>query len=272
MTMNFKEGMRRLGLLLGVCGGILGGCLACSGAKATWDNLTAYRKFESLMASPTMQKVAKAARDYQKEAWAKYRETPAAQPAASPRDPWEEAAKQNKAGQTRQAKIASKLGAISVEKAPEKRDQFGGILVEGRREATTQATGAPIDYAALAKQAGAIGTSSMSGLQSTPVDYAALAKQSTGGPRFVPPPLASEEPGGFLVSVNLDGIKEAAVDKAGLFWSIQLSTGESVLRVDPPALRAYIIPLLYPILGFLLPWGGIRVVTWVGSGFLEPRR
>jgi hypothetical protein len=102
--MNLREGMRRLGILLGVSGGILGGCLAYSDARATWDNHTAHRKFESLMASPTMQKVAEAARDYQKEAWAKYQGTPT-QPAASPKDPWEEAAKQYKAGQTRQATI-----------------------------------------------------------------------------------------------------------------------------------------------------------------------
>jgi hypothetical protein len=42
--------------------------------------------------------------------------------------------------------------------------------------------------------------------------------------------------------------------------------------VDPPAPKAYLIPLLYPILGFLLPWGSIRLLTWVGSGFVDPRR
>jgi hypothetical protein len=32
-------------------------------------------------------------------------------------------------------------------------------------------------------------------------------------------------------------------------------------------MKAYLIPLLYPVLGFLLPWGVVRVLTWVGAGF-----
>src|SRR5258708_7887695 len=72
-NMNAREGMRRLGILLGACGGILGGCLAYSNAKTTWDNHTEYRKFESRMASATMQKIAKAARDNQNGPWVKHR-------------------------------------------------------------------------------------------------------------------------------------------------------------------------------------------------------
>jgi hypothetical protein len=78
-----------------------------------------------------------------------------------------------------------------------------------------------------------------------------------------------EDPG--AVSINLQGITRVTVDKDGLVSSIDLSTGESLQRVGPPALKAYFIPLLYPILGFLLPWGCIRVFTWVGSGFVAPR-
>jgi hypothetical protein len=62
------------------------------------------------------------------------------------------------------------------------------------------------------------------------------------------------------------------VDKAGLISSIELSTGESVQLVDPPALNACLIPLLYPVFGFLLPWSGIRVLTWVATGFFAPPR
>jgi hypothetical protein len=61
--------MRRLGIFLGLCGGILGGCFAYSGGRAAWDAHTAYRRFESVMASPTMQRVAKAAREYQVDEW-----------------------------------------------------------------------------------------------------------------------------------------------------------------------------------------------------------
>jgi hypothetical protein len=95
-------------------------------------------------------------------------------------------------------------------------------------------------------------------------------EQATAHGPWVPVREEREEPG--AVSVNLDGIKQVTVDKDGLISSIELSTGESVQRADPPALKAYLIPLLYPILGFLLPWGSIRLLTWVGGGFVEPRR
>jgi hypothetical protein len=208
--MNVREGMRRLAVVLGLSGFIVG-CYASFGdAQALWSARSAHRKFESLMASPTMQKVAKAARDYQKDAWAKYRGMPAAEPAASAKDPWEEAAKQFMAEQTRQAAIASKFGGIPVENEGETRPQT-----------------------------------------------------ATLGPW--------EKPSGFVLSVKLDGIEDVWLSATGLIAQIDLSSGEPVPRVDPPTLKAYLVPLLYPILGFLLPWGGIRVLTWVATGFREPR-
>ena len=226
--MNVREGMRRLGILLGACGGILGGCLAYSDARATWDNHTAYRKFASLMASPTVQKVAEAARD---DADSRIRET---------------------TSQTTSHAYHSKFGGIPVEQAPAKRDQFGGIPVEDDPFAKYQKPLNPAETTDpfYAKYREPLGTA----VQTVP-DYSDLGSQPTG-----------------WVAVNLDGIKTAAVDKAGLVSSIELSTGELVQRVDPPALKAYLIPLLYPVLGFLLPWGGIRVLTWVGSGFVAPRQ
>lgn len=61
--MNFREGMRRLGILLGAAGGIMGGFLAFvptfGNAPGVWTTLTAHRKFEAALASPTMLKVVK---------------------------------------------------------------------------------------------------------------------------------------------------------------------------------------------------------------------
>jgi hypothetical protein len=75
--MTVMEAMRRLGILLGACGAILGGLVAYRDAKAVWTSYAASRRFESLMASPTMRKVAQAALDYErkywKDPWAKYR-------------------------------------------------------------------------------------------------------------------------------------------------------------------------------------------------------
>jgi hypothetical protein len=72
------------------------------------------------------------------------------------------------------------------------------------------------------------------------------------------------------VSVGVGGIKEVTADRTGTISLIELSTGESVQRVEPPSMGRYLIPLLYPVLGFLLPWGAVRAVTWVGSGLFVP--
>jgi len=70
--MNVREGTRRLGIVLGLSGAILGGYLEHSHARAVWHNYRASRRFESLMASPTIQKVAKAIRENRNGPIAKY--------------------------------------------------------------------------------------------------------------------------------------------------------------------------------------------------------
>ena len=237
-VMNVREGMRRLGILLGVSGGILGGCLAYSDAKAAWDSHAAYRAFESRMASSTMQKVAKAARDYQNGPWVKYRSKEPSGPVNfEPNGTiWET--------------VPSDSSPPEKAKAPPTRSKFGGIPVEedpgsGRKPDVWEKAAKNEDWK--------------------------LWKRDTEAPAALPRDFF-DKPGAILVSVGLDGIKQVAVDRAGLVFSIETSNGTWVDRTDAPALRAYLIPLLYPILGFLLPWGGIRILTWVGSGFDEPRR
>src|SRR5262245_31567621 len=73
--MNAREGMRRLGILLGVSGGILGGFLGCSDAQDLWSHWNAHRQFESLMALPVTQKVASAAKIHQSGPWTQYAES-----------------------------------------------------------------------------------------------------------------------------------------------------------------------------------------------------
>ena len=194
--------MRRLGILLGACGAIFGGCLAYSDARASWDNYAAHRKFQSLMASPTMQKVAKAARAYLKP------------------------------------------------------DQFGGIPV--------------VESQVRMNADGTIGAGSIPDFDQFKAAYNTKTITQSRSKFVPPPPIPDDQRGdlrGLLVSVDLDGIKEVTVDKDGLVSSIQPSTGGSVQRVDSPPLQAYLIPVIYPVFGFLIPWGCIRVLTWVVSGF-----
>jgi hypothetical protein len=220
--MNVREGMRRLGILVGTCGGILGGCLAYSDARTTWDNHTAHRKFEFLMASPTMQKVGKAARDYQNGPWVEYRSK---EPSSSPVN--------YEPNGTISETVPSDSSQPEKVKSPPPHSKFGGIPVD-------EDTGSGRKPDAWGK--------------ATKNEDWKLWKRDTESPA-TPPRDFFDKPGAILVSVGLDGIKQVAVDKAGLAFSIETSNGAWVDRTDAPALRAYLIPLLYPVFGFLLPWG-----------------
>ena len=75
---------------------------------------------------------------------------------------------------------------------------------------------------------------------------------------------------------NHESIKTVNADMAGAITSIQLTSGEWVHR-EPGTLKArlslvsrLLVCLLYPAIGFLVPWGIIRILTWIGSGFLAP--
>jgi hypothetical protein len=70
--MNVREGTRRLGIVLSLCGTILGGYLEHGYARAVWHNYRAAKRFESLRASPAIQKVAEAIKEYKNGPLATY--------------------------------------------------------------------------------------------------------------------------------------------------------------------------------------------------------
>jgi hypothetical protein len=72
-----------------------------------------------------------------------------------------------------------------------------------------------------------------------------------------------------LLKGNKDRIDEVHFATGGSVASIHLSTGESVERTDAPHLWPFLALLVYPTLGFLIPWGSVRLLIWVGSGFLS---
>jgi len=261
--MNVREGMRRLGILLGACGGILGAFLGYSDARTTWDTHVAHGRFESLMASPIMQKVAKAAHDYQNGPWMEYR-------------PKEWSGSVTYADGTIWADVPSDSSILSS-LSDEQLEVFKELLIK-KQSSKLDVRGLMSDpkfqKLPLAQQKLALGHLDSRFSSLSDEDFNTF-KQKMGGDM----PLTKKRAGNppvelkpMLVLVELEGIRQVIVDKAGVVSSIELSTGESVQRVEPPALRAYLIPLLYPVLGFLLPWGGVRVLTWVGSGFVEAHR
>lgn len=80
---------------------------------------------------------------------------------------------------------------------------------------------------------------------------------------------------GMLVSyVELKGVLEQRVQYqeqhpfVGKILSLdQLDALAAMPQVANPKFSAYIFPALFPPLGFLIPWGAIRALSWVLSGF-----
>src|ERR1700693_4967453 len=65
-----------------------------------------------------------------------------------------------------------------------------------------------------------------------------------------------------------EGISQIRTDTKGEIDSFTMEDGRAVTISEAPSWFWY---LLYPIIvaaGFLLPWGGVRLVTWIVSGFV----
>lgn len=201
--MNIGEGLRRLGIVLGVVGILLGAIYGYEDARAVWSLHIAHQRFESLMTSPTMLRVVKAAKD--------------------------------------QVATLSDLAAdpdFSKLSDDERKYILGRALSKG------------------------------------------LAPSSAPPPQTAPPgslhvvrsePLPGGQGDVMDVLVNLDEFREVMVDKSGRISTIVLSTGESVPNIGPPTLTAFVLLLLYPLGGFLAPWGAIRAFAWLIAGFLSGR-
>jgi hypothetical protein len=183
--MNVGEGTRRLAILLGVLGAVVGALAGQTGARKLWNARASSTRFESLMSFPTMRKVAKAAKEHKGEF----------------------------AGRVDYTVLATVPSGYVLEFSPVKDDIFDQVE---RQE--------------------------------------------------------MEKSGSMVVSLNLDGIKEVTVDRTGTVQMIRLANGSPLQRTESPSLGSYFEMLLYPAVGFLLPWGVVRALAWVVAGFVSPHR
>lgn len=69
--------------------------------------------------------------------------------------------------------------------------------------------------------------------------------------------------------VDKGGIKTIHWTKAYGVESIDTVDGRTVLPEPAPSFWQYILPSVFPVLGFFIPWGLVTAVVWVGSGFFE---
>jgi hypothetical protein len=78
--------------------------------------------------------------------------------------------------------------------------------------------------------------------------------------------------GSVIISLKSGAIEQVQMDKDGFIVWIEGTDGDVVRRPVPPDRHAYFVPALYPVLGFLLPWGVVKVVTWIADGFFIQTR
>jgi hypothetical protein len=232
--MNIREGMRRLGILIGAAGGILGGFFASTDAQTVWSAFRANRKFESLMATPTMQKVIA-------DPFARFGGWPTASENPNAKD------KQAASAPTDPDQFMAQRRAARVKSLPPPPPGY-------KLDPPHRPDGASTPPSAESGQA-----------SESPDDWQSVFEGDGTGGIY----LLEAHP---LLKGNPDGIAKIQFDDGQRVTSIELSTGESAHRTDAPKASACLMLFAYPVLGFLLPWGGVRVLTWAGSGFFEPPR
>ena len=189
--MNVGEGFRRVGIVLGVVGSAIGILSGYESAQTLWNTHITHQRFESLMASPLMLRIAKDVKDHKTE-------------------------------ERKKADQDTALKNLSIDP----------------------------DFLKLSgdEQKYILGRAKDKGVASPSIAGTALGDQRDVMDVFV---------------------KEVLVDKSGQISSIVLSTGESIPKTEPPTLMAFMALLLYPLGGFLVPWGTIRVIAWLVAGFLS---
>jgi hypothetical protein len=69
--------------------------------------------------------------------------------------------------------------------------------------------------------------------------------------------------------IDEGGIKKIYFGPNQELKSIEKENGATVYTTSSPPLSSYLLALVPPVLGFLLPWGSLAVLTWIGTGFFQ---
>lgn len=224
--MNLREGTRRLALLLGAAGAILGGFASYSEFQTALNQRARHNKFEQLAASDAVQQ--------ERKSWALtlvYRPEEAIEtfrklPENQQRDVWSRLAKEER-----------------------------GYLVS-RLKCEPLPSGSPSTDAVLKNlsQVDPWGKYQIIDVYAKDDPYACMAEAGD-------PPVSTVNEGDIN---TIHWTKDLGVE------SIETKDGLTVYPTPSPAAWIYLLIALFPVLGFLIPWGAIRGVGWVGAGFVKP--
>jgi hypothetical protein len=72
--------------------------------------------------------------------------------------------------------------------------------------------------------------------------------------------------------VDKDGIKTIHWTANADIESIETQDGQTHYPTPAPSAWLYLLVAIFPIAGFFIPWGAVRAIGWVVTGFVQPSK
>jgi len=226
---NLREGTRRLALLLGVVGAILGGFATYVELQTVLNQRARHNKFGQLAGSDVVQRERKCRL--------------AGMTSGCSDDPYAATAIQAPAGDPYAA-----TAELSYRPQKVKQTLHDPKFYE-LSSAAQQKVLATLDpvYAQLPLQ--------------EQVKVLQIGRQKYGGSAAgATTPVPSE--------VDKSGIKAINWSQDYAVESIETGDGQTLYPTPATSAWTYLLIALFPILGFFIPWGAVRAIAWVGAGFV----
>ena len=265
--MNLKEGTRRLALLLGVVGAIVGGFASYAELQSVLSQRARHVEFEQLAKSAAVQQELNTRRL-----------KPQVQRVPPTFQGPDGHTYQFSDGTDRTAAIAyfkknGIKGSSTVQPVPENPSQPAEptdwevvdpkTLKPIKKKVYLDDNGNPIPDVAETAQ----------GTEGDPIqEFMALPRDQQ---LSTLQQLSPEKQDRLLAAVKWrrkDGISTILWTKDNGVESIETDDGQTFYPTPAPAGRTYLLIAFFPIIGFFIPWGAVRAIGWVGTGFVAERK
>ncbi len=222
--MNLREGTRRLALLLGAVGTILGGFGSYLELQTVLSQRVRHDQFEALANSDVVRQ--------ERKSW------------------------------SLTLRYAPKEAIEALRKLPEgqQRDVLRTLTQEEKNDLLAKLKCASSDWGV---DSTAIVQGNLSRVENVPEGYTLDARPDPYAclAELIDPPISN---------VNKSGIQTISWSRKLSVESIKIENGQTLYPTPSPAAWTYVLIALLPVFGFLIPWGAIRAVGWVVSGFVQP--
>jgi hypothetical protein len=246
---NFREGTRRLALLLGLAGAIAGGSASYLELQPVLSQRAAHKRFEQLANSDVVEQERKTL-----QAWKPVDESS------------NEGFQYIKLPDGDYGKFRADADDASIIAAIER--DFPKTKPWSIYQSLAERTGGP----------GFIPDPATQNQKTPPAPAPYTKQQGRYGPEDLaqspadPWATAAKEYRQEQSEVNEGGIKTIYWNKGHEVYSIETEDGETLFPTPAPSALMYLLIAILPVLGFFIPWGAVRAIGWVGAGFIQPSK